>query len=218
MTSVPQGAESSPSGGRRIVLVHGATSGPWCFDGWAEQFPDDDVLAPDLQQGLDVAHATMAQYADPVVAAAGDGRAVLCGWSMGGLVAMMAALRCRPAALVVLEPSVPQEVDGGDPDWPVEPGTYEAESVYGESVARLRHRLESLPARGDRKRGISVPGFACPVLVVAGDDYVDTRGRPVADHYGAELLEFAGLDHVQLVTDPRVRAAIAGWVQSVAPR
>ena len=215
MTSVPQGAESSPSGGRRIVLVHGASSGPWCFHGWAEQFPQADVRVPDLQEGLDVAHATMTQYADRVVAAAGDGSAVLCGWSMGGLVAMMAALRCRPAALVVIEPSVPQEIDGGDPDWPVEAGTYDAESTYGDTVARLRHRPESLTARGERKRGISVPGFACPVLVVAGCDYLATRGRPVADRYGAELLEFPELDHVQLVTDPRVRTAIAGWVRAV---
>jgi len=206
---------------RRVVLVHGATSGPWVFDGWADQWPTDDVRVPDLQEGLDVAHASMSDYADRVLAAVGDQPArdqavVLCGWSMGGLVAMMAALRCEPAALVVIEPSVPAEIDA-DPDWPLEAGTYDAESTYGPSVPGMRHRPESLLARGERKRGISIPEFDCPVLVVAGRSYVASRGRPVATHYGADLMEFRELSHVQLVVDPRVRDAIAQWVSSVSP-
>lgn len=199
------------SAGRRVVLVHGATSGPWVFDGWAERWPDDDVRIPDLQEGLDVAHATMSDYADRVLAEVDDEPAILCGWSMGGLVAMMAALRCRPQALVVIEPSVPAEIDGGDPDWPLKTGTYDAESVYGPSVPGMRHRPESLLARCERKRGISVPVIGCPLLVVAGRDYVATRGRPVAAFYGADLMEFPTLSHFRLVVDPRVRDAIARW-------
>ncbi len=215
-TSAPQ-----VSGGRRVVLVHGAASGPWVFDGWADswatRWPDDDVRVPDLQEGLDVARATMSDYADQVLAAVGDRPAVLCGWSMGGLVAMMAALRCEPAALVVIEPSVPVEIDGGDPDWPLEAGTYDAESTYGPSVPGMRHRPESLLARGERKRGIGVPKIDCPLLVVAGRSYVATRGRPVAEYYGAELMEFPELSHFQLVVDQRVRGAIAQWVGAVVP-
>jgi len=30
-------AAPQASGGRRVVLVHGATSGPWVFDGWPAQ-------------------------------------------------------------------------------------------------------------------------------------------------------------------------------------
>lgn len=205
------------STGRRVVLVHGATSGPWVFDGWAERFPDDDVRVPDLQQGLDVSHATMSDYADRVLAEVGDEPAILCGWSMGGLVAMMAALRCRPSALVVIEPSVPVEIDGGDPDWPLEPGTYDSASVYGPSVPGMRHRPESLIARCERKRGISVPAIGCPLLVVAGRDYVATRGRPVAEYYGADLADFPALGHFRLVVEPSVRDAIARWTDSVAP-
>jgi pimeloyl-ACP methyl ester carboxylesterase len=197
--------------------VHGATSGPWVFDGWAARWPADDVRVPDLQEGLDVAHATMADYADRVLAAVGDQPAILCGWSMGGLVAMMAARRCRPTALVVIEPSVPAEIDGGDPDRPLERGTYDAESVYGPSVPGMRHRPESLLARCERKRGISIPAIGCPLLVVAGRDYVDTRSRPVAEHYGGELLEFPTLSHFQLVVDQRVRDAVAHWTGSVSP-
>jgi pimeloyl-ACP methyl ester carboxylesterase len=203
--------------GRRVVLVHGATSGPWVFDGWAEGWPGDDVRVPDLQEGLDVARATMSDYTERVLAAVGDRPAVLCGWSMGGLVAMMAARRCRPTALVVIEPSVPAEIDGGDPDWPLETGTYDAASVYGPSVPGMRHRPESLLARCERKRGISVPTITCPLLVVAGRDYVATRGRPVAEHYGADLAEFPTLNHFDLVGDHQVRDAVAQWVGSVGP-
>jgi pimeloyl-ACP methyl ester carboxylesterase len=205
------------SDGRRVVLVHGAASGPWVFEGWAELWPDDDVRIPDLQEGLDVAQATMSDYADRVLAAVGDKPAVLCGWSMGGLVAMMAGLSCEPAALVVIEPSVPVQIDGGDPDWPLEAGTYDAESTYGPSAPGMAHRPESRLARGERKRGISVPTTTCPMLVVAGRDYTSERGRPVAEYYGAELMEFPRLRHFQLVVDPQVRVAIARWVRAAIP-
>lgn len=113
-----------------MVLVHGATSGTWVFDGWAARWPGEDVRIPD------VAHATMSDYADRVLAAAGDEPALLCGWSMGGL---MAARSCGPTALAVIEPSVPAEIDGGDPDWPVETGTYDAESAYTSSRSSARN-------------------------------------------------------------------------------
>ncbi len=209
--------EPQADAGRRVVLVHGATTGPWVFDGWAAEWPGADVRVPDLQEGLDVAHATMADYTDRVLAAVGDQPAVLCGWSMGGLVAMMAALQCRPSALVVIEPSVPAEIDGGDPDWPLETGTYDAGTTYGPSVPGMRHRPESLLARSDRKRGISVPAITCPLLVVAGHDYVDTRGLPVVEHYDADFVEFPTLSHFELVGDPQVRDVIAQWVTSVVP-
>lgn len=202
---------------RRIVLVHGATSGPWVFDDWVASWPGEDVRVPDLQEGLDVAHASMSDYADRVLAAVGDGPTVLCGWSMGGLVAMMAAQACRPTALVVIEPSVTAEIDGGDPDWPLETGTYDSASVYGAPVPGTRHRPESLLARSERKRGISIPELHSPLLVIAGRDFADTRGRPVAEHYGGELMLFPTLSHYRLVVDAQVRDAVARWVDSISP-
>ena len=78
-------------------------------------------------------------------------------------------------------------------------------------------RQESLPARCERKRGISIPTIDCPLLVVAGRDYLATRGRPVAEHFGAELVEFPTLGHFQLVVDQRVRDAVAQWAGLVSP-
>lgn len=52
---------------------------------------------------------------------------------------MMAARSCGPTALAVIEPSVPAEIDGGDPDWPVETGTYDAESAYTSSRPSARN-------------------------------------------------------------------------------
>jgi alpha-beta hydrolase superfamily lysophospholipase len=84
------------------------------FDGWAQDFTDWSVAAPDLLEGLDVATATMQHYVASVVRAtrrmAGSGPLVLCGWSMGGLVVLMAAPAVTPDAVVVLEPSLPAEL------------------------------------------------------------------------------------------------------------
>src|SRR5437762_13618365 len=101
---------------KSLVLAHGSGSGPWVFDGWAEAFPGVTVAAPDLQEGLDVAHASMADFAAAIVAAAeGLPRPLaLCGWSLGGLAAMMAAERVRPERLGLLEPSEIGRASGRD--------------------------------------------------------------------------------------------------------
>src|SRR5439155_13795380 len=72
------------------------------------------TLAPDLRghgerAGPDLGTTRMADYAEDVVAAtrALPRPPVLLGWSMGGLVAMMAALVCAPVACVRLARSAP---------------------------------------------------------------------------------------------------------------
>lgn len=194
----------------RLVLVHGATTGPEVFTGWAEHWPGWDVQVPDLQAGLDVAQASMADYADRVISAAEVAPpepVVLCGWSMGGLVAMMVARQVDTRALVVIEPSVPAEIEF-HPDWPLQTGTYEADA-YGGPAPGLRHRPESLLARAERKRGISVPDVVRPLLVVGGWEYTSRRSRPVADYYHGQLLEFPDLSHFELVRSPDVMRQIS---------
>jgi pimeloyl-ACP methyl ester carboxylesterase len=201
---------------RSLVLVHGAGSGPWIFEGWAESFRGITVVTVDLHEGVDVATASHADYADKVADAAATLPAPvsLCGWSMGGLVVLQAAGRLRPHSVILLEPSPPAEVQGYNADAEVAQGTFDPEAVYGPFPAGIRARPESARARAERKRGISVPGLPFASLVVYGDAFRDERGKAIARLYGSDELEFPGLDHWGLVSDVCVRAKIAQWLAS----
>jgi pimeloyl-ACP methyl ester carboxylesterase len=198
-----------------MLLLHGAGSGPWVFDGWAEAFADVEVDVPDLQAGLNVAEAAMSNYVAVAARAAERLRSplALCGWSMGGLVAMLLAERAGAERIVLLEPSPPAEVQGMDERIRPEPGAFDPEEVYGSFPPGVPSRPESRLARAERKRGIPVPSLPCPGLVVYGDEFSDERGRQVARVYGTEELHITGLDHWDLVRDPRVRVGVAAWLR-----
>jgi pimeloyl-ACP methyl ester carboxylesterase len=89
---------------------------PSIFEQWPADFPKVEVHAVDLHENLDVSRASMGDYANRVLAVASDLPAPLsiCGWSMGGLVAMLAALRLTPAphSLVLIESSPPPKFRG----------------------------------------------------------------------------------------------------------
>jgi pimeloyl-ACP methyl ester carboxylesterase len=193
-----------------LLLVHGAGSGPWIYDAWPAAFPAAHVLAVDLQEGLEVSTASMHDYAERVIAGA---RALLrpvsvCGWSMGGLVAMLAANREPPHSLILLEPSPPGEVQGFTMATPTATGTFDPQALYGAFPPGVRARPESSCARAQRKRGISVPSLSCPCLVIYGDEFRCERGVEIARRYGSCERYFPGLCHWDLVQHPRVRTAI----------
>ena len=197
-----------------LLLAHGAGSGPWVFAGWPDAFPGLEVEAVDLQAGLNVAEASMSNYAAVIVRAAEwlPRPVALCGWSSGGLAAMMAARQAEADLLILLEASPPGEVQGFDESVPLGSGTFDPEETYGAFPPGMRARPESLLARAERKRGVSVPELPCPALVVSGDEFADERGRALAAHYGAEELRLPGLDHWGLVRDDRARAALADYL------
>ena len=199
---------------RSLILVHGAGSGPWVFDGWAEALSGFELEPVDLHAGLNVGEAAMSNYA-AVVARAADWLPrplAICGWSMGGLIAMLAARQARADRLVVLEPSPSGELQGFDAEIPLERGTFDPEEVYGPFPPGVRSRPDSRLARAERRRGVSLPSLPCKALVVFGDEFADDRGRAVARRYGAEQLAFPGLDHWALVRDGRVPPRIAAWL------
>ena len=200
------------------MLVHGAGSGPYVFDGWPAWFPGVETIAVDLHAGLDVGRASHADYAARVVVAARAARepVALCGWSMGGLVVLQAAERAAPHSVVLLEASPPAEVQGLTPDAPIVDGAFDPEEAYGVFPPGMRPRPESTRARSERKRGISVPSLPCPSLVVHGDSFPEERGRALADVYGSDLRAFPGFDHWDLVLRPEVPAAVAAW-RGVSP-
>jgi pimeloyl-ACP methyl ester carboxylesterase len=192
---------------RSLLLAHGAGSGPWVFDGWAAAFPDLEVEAVDLMAGLNVAEASMSNYASEIVRAAEwlPRPVALCGWSSGGLAAMMAARQAEADFLILLESSPPGEVQGFDESVELRAGTFDPEETYGAFPPGMQARPESLLARAERKRGISVPALPCPALVVYGDEFPEERGRALAFRYGTEELALPGLDHWDLVLDEKVR-------------
>jgi pimeloyl-ACP methyl ester carboxylesterase len=201
---------------RTVVLVHGAGSGPEVFAGWNESLAGLSVVAVDLQDGLDVPRASMADYARSLVVATAalERPLVLCGWSMGGLVALAAARDIDPTRLVLLEASPPAEIQGSDDTIVPRPGVFDPEEVYGVFPPGIVPRPESQLARDERKRGISVPFVRCPTLVVCGDEFPEERGTRVAGLYDADLRRFPGLDHWALVLRPEVRDSIAAWLRS----
>lgn len=204
------------AGPRSLLLVHGAGSGPWVFDGWPACFPPALRLATvDLHEGLDPAHATMAQYADAVARAAQglERPVIVVAWSMGGLAAMMAADSAD--ALVLLEASAPAEVQGAHRDVRPAPGVFDPEAEYGAFPDGVRARPESSLARAERKRGISVPELRLPTLVVYGDEYAEERGRRLVARYGAHELALPGKTHWDLVRDPDVIRAIAARIAAL---
>jgi pimeloyl-ACP methyl ester carboxylesterase len=197
-----------------LLLVHGAGSGPDVYAEWPAVFPSLQVSAVDLQRGVDVSRASHAHYAARVVEAAAElGTPVsLCGWSMGGLAVLQAAAQLNPHSVVLIETSPPREVQGFNPDVVPEPGSFDPEEIYGPFPAGVAARRESLLARAERKRGISVPSLPCPSLVVFGREFAAERGAAVARLYCSDELSFPELDHWHLVRDRRVRGSIAAWL------
>jgi pimeloyl-ACP methyl ester carboxylesterase len=193
-----------------LLLVHGAGSGAWIYQDWPDSFPSLPVVAVDLQEGLDAGSASMGDYADRVVSRAhGLPEAVaLCGWSMGGLVVLLAAQRMRPAGVILIEAGPPAEIQGFHADAEAVPGTFDPEAVYGPFPAGVRARPESSLARADRKRGISIPALLCPSLVIYGDDFREDRGKKIARLYRSLERDCPGLGHWGLIRDRRVRDAI----------
>ncbi len=197
-----------------LLLVHGAGSGPWIWRDWPPSFPGTTAHAIDLHAGLDVARASHADYAASLVSAAATlpQPLALCGWSMGGLVVMQASAAADAHGVILIEASPPLEIQGGDTTIQPRPGTFDPEEAYGPFPNGERARPESSLARAERKRGTSVPSLPCPSLVIYGDEFREERGLSIARRYQSAELYFPGLNHWQLITDGRVRQAVAAFL------
>ena len=156
------------------MLVHGAGSGPWVFERWGAALPGMEVATIDLHDDLDVACSSMQDYADSLIEACIGLRPPLfvCGWSMGGLVALMACPSLELAGLILLEPSPPdflqerREIEEGfavvsgvcrDAHYP----TF-IEEVFGVIELWKRAEVDSgdrgcLPVRAPRARSARAP-------------------------------------------------------------
>jgi pimeloyl-ACP methyl ester carboxylesterase len=149
---------------------------------WPPAFPSLAVTAVDLQDGLSVERASMADYAQRVVAAA-QGMpppVAICGWSMGGLVVLQAAQHVHAHSVILLEPSAPAEIQGYNPDVPIIEGAFDPEAEYGRFPGGIPARPESRGARAARKRPSprSAPRGS-PVSRGVSTDGVKTTAAPL---------------------------------------
>jgi pimeloyl-ACP methyl ester carboxylesterase len=203
--------------GGSLICVHGVGGGPGDFVDWPPAVPHWSVVTPDLQAETDdLAGSTMDDYAAVVERLLPRTTpVVICGWSMGGLVAMMAAGRLPIAGLILVEPSLPAEVQGvRDGEVPL-PGTFDPDAIYGPRADGIAARPDSLYALGERRRGVFVGHVGCPTLVVGGRDFGVTRSEPIASHLNAELEQFSSVGHVELLHDANVLACVSRWLDRV---
>lgn len=109
-----------------LILVHGAATGAWVWDAWRRHLGalGWEVNVLDLRGHgrslpIDLATVTMEDYLGDLesvtgqIEAARGAHPIVCGWSMGGMLAMMYATKHNATpALILLEPSPPVEISG----------------------------------------------------------------------------------------------------------
>lgn len=208
-----------------VVLVHGSANSAGVWTLWQEELARRgwsswaiDLRGHGGSAPTDLSKTRMRDYAADVVDVRRTLRdaPVLMGWSMGGLVAMMAAAACGARACVGLAPSAPAA--RRDESVTVREGVFGPEE-YGIRDRNPEHQpampdldreerrvalaslgAESRLARDERAAGVVVEPLGCPLLVVTGG--ADTqwpaaryRSLPVP----AEVVSVDGASHWGLV-------------------
>jgi len=172
----------------------------------------------------------MQDYADDVMEAVRlldrERGVVLMGWSMGGLVAMMAAGGCEARAVVGLAPSAP--ATERNPDKVIQHGEFGPEE-YGITsddpreqrampdleidervIALASLGRESRYARGERAAGIVIDSLPCPLLIATGSaDALWPRSRYDGLHLPADHISATGASHWGLVLNRRTVSVLA---------
>jgi pimeloyl-ACP methyl ester carboxylesterase len=230
-----------------LLLVHGALTGSWLWTEVAAYLAERGWEAHALNlrghftsDVTDLGDTTMRDYADDVgVALRHIGRpAVLIGWGIGALAALMHAERHPVLGLVLLAPSPPAAALPRRPDeheLRAVPAVYDA-AWWGWTGSRdeLRERMpdmedddlekmsellagarESGPARRERMRGVAIDAARfvdLPSLVIGAglDDVIHpTEARRTADLLGASYEYFPSASHFGLVMGSRTWPEVA---------
>lgn len=174
-----------------LVLLHGWGLGPRVWTGLREALPPDlAVLAPELPghgatpraPGTDIA-----AWSDALLPTLPE-RTVLCGWSLGGLIALDLAHRypAKVERLVLIgsSPCFVARTGEGDAAWP---HGLDADTVAGfiasfaTDPATTLRRFIALQALGDARRRVVGAGLDTALAAVGGD-----RAKDLAD--GLRLL------------------------------
>jgi pimeloyl-ACP methyl ester carboxylesterase len=228
-----------------FLLVHGAANSARGWTYWQSALADEgvDPYAIDLRghgdsTPADLSGASMRDYADDVRAVLEQVArpAIVVGWSMGGLAAMLAAERAGAVGCIGLAPSVPavqvdgtvelrhtefgpQEygITGADPDdQPAMPDLDREECA----IALASLCRESRYARDERAAGVVIETLPCPLLIVTGTrDAQWPRARYDHLHLPAVYRSAEGASHWGLVLNRRVLASlvpeVVGWAREI---
>ena len=233
MIAVTAALPESAAVGVPVVLVHGAANSARVWTYWQRELAARghpsyaiDLRGHGASDTIDLSHTSMHDYADDVVSLMRElaEPPVLMGWSMGGLVAMLAAQKLVARAIVGLAPSTPARER--DASKPLRAGTFGPEE-YGITNFDPAHEQpamfdldaeerevaigslcnESRYARDERAAGVVVESLPCPLLVITSTgDMQWPRSRYDGMHLPAEHLSVDGASHWGLVLNRRVVA------------
>ena len=239
---------ASPGALPPFLLVHGAANSARVWTHWQDALAERGVTSCALNlrghgdaSPADLSHVSMQDYADDVRAAMAhlDAPPVLVGWSMGGLVAMMAASHGGAIACVGLAPSAPARER--DADAALRTGTFGPEEygitsrdpagqpampdleVEEREIALASLCDESRYARDERAAGIVIDALPCPLLIVTGGaDTQWPRERYAGLPLTADFLSVDGASHWGLVLSRRALDTLAprviAWARAAMER
>ncbi|MGB2695174.1 MAG: alpha/beta fold hydrolase [Dehalococcoidia bacterium] len=248
MLSVTAALPDQPSAKPAIVLVHGAASSALVWTHWQTLLAECgwpsyaiDLRGHGRSTPVDLSSVSMYHYADDVRSLLLQlSRPVVMGWSMGGLVAIIAAANGDarpPEAVVALAPSTPARQR--NPAKELRPGVYGPE-YYGitsrdptdqpampdldrdeREIAIASLGQESAFARADRAAGIVIESLPCPLMIVTGsDDPLWPRSRFDGLWLDATYLDIEGPSHWGLVLSHRALAtavpAVVEWLDQIS--
>jgi pimeloyl-ACP methyl ester carboxylesterase len=247
MLNVVAALPDRPGGRPPVVLVHGAANSGAVWPFWQQELAERgwpsyaiDLRGHGRSTPCDLARTTMQDYADDVASLAEQLAAapVLLGWSMGGLVAMMAAAQQGAGACVGLAPSTPaRQVD---PAIELRSGEFGPEE-YGitsddladqpampdldieeREIALASLCRESRLARDERKAGVVIESLPCPLLIVTGaGDAQWPRSKYDGLWLPADFVEVEGASHWGLVLSRRALSqaapAVVAWLEGNVP-
>lgn len=229
-------SEAAPQNKPVAVMIHGAGGGGWEWDFWKELFESEgwEVVAPDLmpaEGGL--AATSFEDYVEQVVSwCPRDEPFVLIGASMGGILALRAAEKIEPHAIVIVNGVPPKGMTSfirteEIPDvieWEGGPLQDTRDALWDSDEktilwAHERWRNESGRVLRDiREAEAQVPKV--PVLVIASRQDTDIPpeiSHELASYLACDYVEYANMSHVGPLLGMRAREVAKQtleWVRS----